>query len=217
MKKTLVSVLFLAIAGMTTAQESTFETAIKESIAVLDTTRTLENMPAAIARFERIAQAETQRWEASYYVAYARIRHSFMEKDGKKKDALLDQAQKEITQAHQLNGDKSELYALQAYLYQGRIQVSSSRGMTYSQKAREILEKALELNPENPRAHFLMGQNIYYTPKVFGGGAKNAVGNFVTAKKLYEQNAANQTINPKWGAPANKWMLDKCVEEIGEI
>ena len=217
MKNIILSAIFLAILGTTTAQESTFESSLKQTIVALDSTNKLESMAPIVDQLERISQMESQRWEAFYYLAYARIRYSFIEKDGQKKDALLDLAQKSITEALKLNGDKSELHALQGFLYQGRITVSASRGMTYSQKANSELAKALEINPNNPRALFLMGKNVYHTPKFFGGGAKNAVGNFVNARKLFEASKKQDELSPYWGAIPNKQMLDICVKELGEI
>lgn len=217
MKNTILSVIFLAMVGITSAQEVTFETALKESVAALDTTRKVENLASIVDRIDRISQSETGRWEAFYYLAYARIRYSFAEQDREKKDALLDLAQKSIKQAEKLNGNQSELLVLQAFLYQGRIQVSASRGMTYSQKARDVLSQALELNPENPRALYLMGQNVFHTPKFFGGGAKNAVGSFLSARKIFEASENQEGLAPSWGAKANQRMLDLCVKEIGDV
>ncbi len=195
------------------AQQPNFENAMKETLALLDSAKTPTDMQQVIGRFTRISQAENKRWEALYYLAYTQINFSFWEKDGDKKDAILDEAQKSIDKALELNGDKSELFALQAFLYQGRIQVSSMRGMTYSPKAAEVLEKAIKENPENPRAHFLMGQNIYYTPSMFGGGTKNALPKFQKAKELFEKESGKSGLEPKWGGKANKKILDKLINE----
>jgi len=87
------------------------------------------------------------------------------------------------------------------------------RGMSYSQKAAEILEKAVKENPENPRAQFLLGQNIYYTPKMFGGGSKNALPKFLLAKELFEKETEKSDITPRWGAKSNQRMIDACNKE----
>lgn len=213
MKKLIIIVIALTMLGNVMAQQPNFENAMKETLALLDSAKTPTDMQQVIGRFTRISQAENKRWEALYYLAYTQINFSFWEKDGDKKDAILDEAQKSIDKALELNGDKSELFALQAFLYQGRIQVSSMRGMTYSPKAAEVLEKAIKENPENPRAHFLMGQNIYYTPSMFGGGTKNALPKFQKAKELFEKESGKSGLEPKWGGKANKKILDKLINE----
>ncbi len=213
MKKLIIIVIALTMLGNVMAQQPNFENAMKETLALLDSAKTPTDMQQVIGRFTRISQAENKRWEALYYLAYTQINFSFWEKDGDKKDAILDEAQKSIDKALELNGDKSELFALQAFLYQGRIHVSSMRGMTYSPKAAEVLEKAIKENPENPRAHFLMGQNIYYTPSMFGGGTKNALPKFQKAKELFEKERGKSGLEPKWGGKANKKILDKLINE----
>lgn len=209
MKRTLLTVFLIASAIMINAQ-TPFEKAIKDGLTQLDSAKTVEQMQEVIGRFERIALTEATRWEPLYYAAFTQINMSFRETDGEKKDAILDLAEKNIEKALSINGDKSELYALQGFLYQGRIQVSAMRGMTYSQKAAEILEKAIEINPENPRPYFLLAQNIFHTPKMFGGGSKNALPKALEAKKYFEKENGKEGISPKWGAKSNLRVIDAC-------
>jgi len=209
MKRTILTVLSIAIALIMNAQ-TPFEKAMKESLTLFDSAKTMEDMQAVVSRFERIAMTETTRWEPLYYAAFTQINMSFREKDGEKKDAILDLAEKNIEKAFEVNGDKSELFALQGFLYQGRIQVSPIRGMTYSQKAAEILDKAIEVNPENPRALFLMAQNIYFTPKMFGGGPKNALPKFQEAKGKFDKENGKDGISPNWGSKSNLRMIETC-------
>jgi len=210
MKKLISTAIALTFLGTAMAQQPNFESALNETLEMLELAQSPDDMQQVMGRFNRIAQAEGNRWEAFYYSAYAQILFSFREKDGDKKDAMLDEAQKNIEKALELRGDKSELYTLQGFLYQGRIQVSPMiRSITYGPKAAEILEKAIKENPENPRAHFLMGQNIYHTPSFFGGGGKNALPKFQKAKELFEKENKKTGVSPKWGARFNQSLLDR--------
>ncbi|MGD9977767.1 MAG: hypothetical protein AB7S54_07515 [Bacteroidales bacterium] len=213
MKRTILTAATLMVLGNAMAQQPDFESAMQETFTLFDSAQTTTDLQAVAGQFERIATAESTRWEPLYYHAFTYINLSFREKDGDRKDAILDVAQKGIDRALELGGDKSELYALQGFLYQGRMQVSAIRGMTYSQKAAEVLEKAVKENPENPRAQFLLAQNIYYTPKMFGGGSKNALPKFQEAKGLFEKENGKTGIMPKWGAKSNQRMLDECLKE----
>lgn len=213
MKRTILTAVILMVLGNAMAQQPNFESAMKETLTMFDSAKTSTDMQMVANKFERIAAAESSKWEPLYYHAFLYINMSFRESDGDKKDVLLDIAQKSLDKALEVNGDKSELYALQGFLYQGRIQVSSMRGMTYSQKASGILEKAVAENPKNPRALFLLGQNIYFTPSMFGGGSKNALPKFQAAKELFDSENGKTGIYPKWGAKSNQRMLDTCVKE----
>lgn len=213
MKTIIVTTIFLMVLGIGMAQQPNFEDAMKETITMYDSAKTITDLQAAASRFERIATTESSRWEPLYYHAFAYINLSFSEKDGDKKDALMDIAQKSIDKALENKGDKSELYTLQGFLYQGRIQANAMRSMTYSQKASDILEKAIKENPENPRALLLIGQNIYYTPAMFGGGSKKALPKFQEAKVLFDREMGKTGIYLKWGAKSNQQMLDNCLKE----
>lgn len=199
--------------GLVINAQTPFEKAIKESLLLLDSAKTTEDLQAVAGRFERISMTETTRWEPVYHLAYVQINISFREKDNEKKDAILDLAEKNIEKAFNLNGDKSELFALQGFVYQARIQGSMTRAMTYSPKAAEILEKAVQENPENPRALFLLAQNIYYTPAMFGGGAKNALPKYIAAKEKFEKESKSNVLGPVWGEKINLRMIDTCSKE----
>ena len=85
------------------------------------------------------------------------------------------------SQARQLKGDESELLTLQACIYQARLGISPMlRAQKYSAMVAQTVAQAKELNPANPRAYLVAANNVYYTPKIFGGGAE-------AARPLYEQ------------------------------
>jgi hypothetical protein len=213
MKKLMTITLALLVAGIVNAQQMSYEEAIKESLEQFSQAKAIEDIHQVASKLQRIASVESKRWEAHYFHAYVLINSSFWEKDGKNKDLILDQAQVSIDKGLELKGDKSELNALQGFLYQGRIQVSASRGMTYSSKASSSLEQAIAENPKNPRAYFLLGQNIYNTPSMFGGGKKNALPMFQKAKDFFELEKNKQGFEINWGAIPNERLLEKCISE----
>jgi len=212
--KKLVFITLITLFGATSfCQTSSLEEAINGSLSLLDSAKTINEVQTAANMLQRITLAEPGRWEAFYHLAYVQITMSFWEKDGETEDKILDQAEANINKALELNGDKSELHTLQAFLYQGRIQVNGSRGMVYSMRAKEMLDQAISENGENPRAFFLMAQNIYYTPTAFGGGAENALPFYMAAKEKFEKEQDRSGITPKWGAKSNAKAIEQCNNE----
>jgi cytochrome c-type biogenesis protein CcmH/NrfG len=210
MKKSISLTMMAFMAVSVFSQSAGPEQAIGESLQLLDEAKTVEDMQSVANRFERIALTDSERWEPLYYYAFSQINLSFMEQSGEVKDKLLDKAEISINKALELKGDRSELHALQALLYQGRIMVDFSRGMELSQKANEVLGKALYENPENPRAMYLLGMNIRHTPEGFGGGCANALPKFMAAKALFEKESMKQGIMPRWGAQSNSEAIAGC-------
>jgi len=212
--KKLVLITLITLIGVTAyCQTSSLEKAINESLSQLDSAKSVNEVQTAVNQLQRIAMAEPDRWEPLYHLAYAQIILSFREDEGETIDKILDQAEATISKALEIGGDGSELHALQGFLYQGRIQVNPMRGMTYSMRAREILQQAINENGDNPRALFLMAKNIYYTPAAYGGGSENALPVFLSAKEKFEKEQGKSGIGPKWGATSNAAAIEQCNSE----
>lgn len=206
-----ICIALTLLTGSVYSQNATFEKALADAIVRIDSAKTTAQLQETSQLLHRIALAEN-RWEPYYHHAFSLILLSYRGDDGDARDLILDKAQQSIDKANELNGDKSELLAIQAWLYQARISISPMRGMTYSRKAAATLSEAITVNPDNPRAHYLLGMNIYHTPKMFGGGKHNALGEFVKAQKLFDALRKPNPIMPHWGARSNKKMLQRCKE-----
>lgn len=158
--------------------------------------------------FERIAGIETNEWHPLYYAAFCYINMSFISKDLAKKDVFLDKAQEMIDRAIEIYPEESELFVLQGLIYQGRIQINpKERGKIYALKANDALNKALEFNPDNPRAYYLLGLNVLHSPKSLGGGAESACNYFRKAGEKFEKYIAPHVLSPTWGDEDNSKAL----------
>ncbi|KUG08331.1 hypothetical protein [Solirubrum puertoriconensis] len=153
------------------------------------------------AKLERAAAVAPADWLPRYYQAYAMMLTTFVSKEeGDVKDKYLDQAEAALAKARKLRGDESELLVLQAYIYQARLGISPMmRSMKYSQMVTETLAQAKKLNPANPRAYLVGANNVYYTPKMFGGGAEAARPLFEEAKTRYAAFKPASEMAPNWG------------------
>jgi tetratricopeptide (TPR) repeat protein len=160
--------------------------------------------------FERIASVETNEWHPLYYAAFCYINMSFISKDIAKKDVLLDKAQELIDRSLEIYPEESELFVLQGLIYQGRIQIHpKDRGKIFALKANESLKRAKELNPDNPRAYYLLGLNALHAPKSVGGGADAACSYFNKAADKFEKYIAPHVLSPTWGAEDNDRVLNQ--------
>jgi hypothetical protein len=153
------------------------------------------------SKFERASTVAPTDWLPAYYQAYALMLTSFQSKEDEEvKDKYLDQAEAALARAGKQGGDASEQLVLQAYIHQARLGISPmTRAMKYPRLVTEALEAAKKHNPNNPRIYLVEANNVYYTPKMFGGGAE-------AAKPLYEQAQAKfaafkpaNSLAPNWG------------------
>ena len=193
------------------AQSDNYISAMKETLGKLQTDKTGEAMQSTSAQFERIAQAEKIKWEPYYYASYVNVIRSFSESDGIKKDQLIDQAQILLDNAFKLKSDSSEMMVLQGFLYVAKLSVDAqSRGAEYSRKAHSCFQKAMIINPNNPRAYYLEGMTILNTPDFWGGGKIPAKPILTIAVSKFETFQPAGPFYPSWGKQQCASELAKC-------
>ncbi len=208
--KTIITILFVAIAS--TAFSSQYEETMKTNIDKLYTLSSSVELQALANQFERIGNAESDKWLPDYYAAYCFIRSTFFdEMDADAKHEQLDKAQEIVDKLLKSNDSESEVHALQALLFQLRI-TDMTKGAKYSRKAAEAIAVAENLNPKNPRVYYLRGSNTFHTPKFFGGGAEKAKTDLEKAAQMFETQKPSNPLMPTWGAYHNQQLLSQCAE-----
>lgn len=212
MKNLIILLFALTISFSAFAQSEKYTKAMSNQLENLKTARSIEDLQASANGFARIAKVESSEWLPNYYQAYSYMKMATvaMEKDPSKIDAILDQAQASLDAAKELTGGESEVFALQGYIYQGRIWPNpQQRGAEYTQKCYEALGAAMQMNPANPRPYFIKGQNTFYMPEFWGGGVKNAMPLLSEAKEKFTTFKPESSLHPNWGAERNAYLLEQ--------
>lgn len=203
-----LTILAICITFSAQAQGDRYTAAMQKGLSLLSDAESIEDMTAVVNHFERVAQAESQEWLPGYYAAYTLSMQSFQTEGGEEKDELLDKAQDWIDNIQELAPEESEILVMQAMIYQARIQVDfMARGAEMSMLQASALAEAEEMNPENPRIFLLRGQNTYYTPEFFGGGAEAARPILETAKEKFEAYESDNELAPAWGSGSLEYLL----------
>jgi len=205
---TIIACLFFSLMTVHNARADA-EAALLGALDQLHTAASTEAARTAVNQLERIAMAEPGLWQAHYHHAYGVVMLSFRESDTRLVGQLLDRAEASVEHAYKAKGDASELLTLQAFIFQARINADPSQSMQYSLQANKLLSKALEKCADNPRALFLMGQNLFYTPEAFGGGKERALPLFEKSMAAFENIQPQSAIDPTWGQQAVQNMLDQ--------
>lgn len=204
----------------TTGYAQDMNTVLKNTFINFDTTRydDVEAKTAISNRMGLIAKKWKDEWATHYYNAYAKAQLSYIYKEMEKKDALVDEAEVELQEAIALLGEENdETYVMKAMLAQARMSVDGkNRWQKYGKIFGENLDKAKELNENNPRIYHLKGSSVFFTPKMFGGGAKNAKPYFDKAATLFAQENDSDMKDPFWGKRANEWFLMQVEERLSK-
>jgi len=184
---------------------------MKKNIQTVYTAQTTADLQPAVNAFERIAAAEKTKWEPYYYASFGYIMIANREADGAKKDAALDQAQAALKKAQDIVPAESEVVALQGFIHMIRVTVDpATRGQQYSTLAYQSLNKAVAINPENPRALALLAQMQYGTAQFFGSPTTDACATAAKAVEKFAVTTEPKPLAPQWGKGMAEGLKGKC-------
>ena len=165
----------------------------------------------ATALFERIGQAEAEKWVPLYHAASVMIFSSFNEADVNTKNNMLEKAKTIIAQAHTRSENNSEITTLEGMLYTAYVAMDpETYGMTLSPKIMALHNKAIELNPDNPRALANLIEYEMGSARFFG----NDLAPFCDRMKEIIPKFENQVLDfpfaPSYGIERAKEVANSC-------
>ena len=97
---------------------------------------------------------------------------------------------KQAEKAIALNGNNADYYRVLGTLCGQVIPANPILGaLSFGKRAKEALDKAVEMDPKSAKAFVAHGVGYYYLPANFGGGPENAIKDFRQAIALDAKNA----------------------------
>lgn len=161
--------------------------------------------------FERIAEAEPNEWLPNYYIAQINSLKSWNEKDEAVLKAQLDKAQEYIDKAMIKSEYNSELIIMQAQVYTNWVAYDGmTYGMKYAAKIAELYAKALELEPDNPRAAFCQADWAMGSAKYFGQDTAPYCKEIEASIELFDTFKPETEFHPNWGKVRAKQVSESC-------
>lgn len=149
-------------------------------------------------------------WLPYYYSALATILQGF-DDSSVNKDDLAGKADALIAKAEAIEPKNAEIFLLKSMAGTLHMLVDpTSRWQTYSAIIAANRGTAKQIDPNNPRVYYLEGQNLFGTPKSFGGGKENAKPIFEKAVALFKTYKTAGDLYPNWGQKSAEQMLAQC-------
>lgn len=208
---TLLFVLSICSVAYSQTNDEKYQQVMRKNIALIYAADSIPSYQRAVNAFQRIAAAEPERWEPHYYAAFGFIMMGNLANDGAQKDNFLDQAVGEIAKAREAVQEESEIDALEGFAYMIRVTVDpASRGAQLAPLAMKYYQKALSLNPDNPRAMALLAQMQYGTAQFFGSPVAEACGTARAAVQKFEAVKDTNSLAPTWGKAMADSMVSNC-------
>ncbi|MEL6942222.1 MAG: hypothetical protein AAFO82_06100 [Bacteroidota bacterium] len=211
MRKITLFVFALFITSITIAQNANYTAAMEKAIDQLENMKSLDEVANIANSFERIAKVASNEWLPQYYLTYANVMLAWkglQEGDTNVCDRHVEAANKALKAAKEIAGENSELYVMEAYVYQARIMRNPMvNGARFSGSVDEALAIAKKLDPNNPRAYYLQGQQWLNMPSFMGGGKEKAMPQFTTAEEKFKTFEPASSIHPNWGKKNNDQVI----------
>lgn len=209
MKKIILLALALVSVTILNAQ-SKYETGMTKAIEKYQTAKTAEETLAASAMFERIADAEKDKWLPYYYAALTNNQSTWIDTKADK-DKAAEKSLMLLEKAELLDSNNAELFCLRNLIASSQMMVDPmTRWQKYGMQASTALANAKKADPNNPRIYFLEAQSIFNTPEAFGGGKKNAKPLFEKSVELFGKFVSPSPLHPTWGKEDAENMLKQC-------
>jgi len=207
--KQLLIVVGMFIAGNIAAQ-SRYEGAMTRGLTQLKDAKTADDMSAASAFFERVGDAEKDKWLPYYYAAYSNYLTGWMNPKADK-DKVAEKSKDLITKAEAIEPNNSELFCLRQMVAIQQLTVDPmARYQSYGAEASKAVEQAKKADPNNPRAWFVEAQYVKNVPEAFGGGKAAAKKLVEKALELYKTTQPASPFHPSWGKEEAEKLLAAC-------
>jgi hypothetical protein len=201
----------LFMATITARAQGDYKQVLAQTFTAFDTTWSHQQAKAALSnRLALIAKKYPDAWAPQYYTAYSKVQLAYNDKiDAAKRDAYLDEAEGYRDEAVRLLGkNNDETYVLSALIANGRLSVDGrARWQKYGKVFDDNLDNAKNINADNPRIYVLRGISKFFTPKMFGGGAKAAMPYFEKAQGLLAKESKDDIEKPYWGTQTNEYFI----------
>lgn len=199
--------LFTFTMGLSAQSNPVYEKAMEKAMAKVDSASSVKDLLSARNQLERISLMYADEWQPPYYMAYVDILSVYM---GQKSEKALENAK---TNLDKLNSyakvDKSELNTLLGYYYMALIMLNpATNGQKYFNNVNSSFSKALEQNPNNPRAIYLSAFFEQNLPEGLRSG-KDFCAEMNKAKELYAKGQKSIE-KPYWGEYFLNMISGKC-------
>ncbi len=210
MKNSILLLVLFFVSLTISAQDGAYQQAMGKAMGEFGQAKTPEGFKSASNSFARIAENNQGQCLPDYYAALSMITQTFYMKDAAERDALVDKAIKHIEAAEELSPNNDELEVLRGFALTAKMVVDpSTRGQKYSPMIAMHYGKAMQMDPENPRAAAMMARNELGTAQFFGSETTKACDLAQKSIALFENEKA-EGFSPSWGKDTAMEVVAAC-------
>lgn len=209
-------IIILGLSVICTAafgQNEKYTQRLNTYVSELDTAQSVATLSSLAYRFSRLSEIETQDWMPLYYAAYCNMRIGQKTKDASEIEGYFNEGLTFLEKAEELCDANSETGALKARIQLYLMGVDHmAYGPTFIGSAKKALEKAIEDDPNNPRAYLVMAYYYKHLPAFVGGSKKKSCEFFHKASAVASATPTDKgqpEYYPHWGYSSINYYIEK--------
>ena len=190
-----------------------YQKAMENALTQMREAEGMEDLQNVANQFSRIASAETDEWLPLYYAGLTHVYMSFQNGlEADQRDEILEQALELADKADGLSHENAEIMVLQGYITMAKLSVNPAiRGMLLTGKVNSQFGKAMEMDPQNPRAMVMLARMKYGTAQFFNSSTEESCALAEQSLDLFNAEAQNERgIMPSWGKRTAESMMKNC-------
>lgn len=190
--------------------DSLYLKAMEKVLIKLDSAKSTSDMMLVRNQFERISTMYTKEWLPVYYIAYVDIQMVYSNPKGSMNETILKSTKANIDKLNSFaEADKSEVCTLWGYYYMALTMTDpATNGQKYFNDVFANFEKAISLNPENPRPIYLLAFYESHLPE-FIRSERVFCDEINKARELYAKEKKSIE-KPYWGKSFLEMIAAKC-------
>ncbi len=199
----LISILTLLLVQFLTAQ--TFEQDIQKSIDLWQN----KQLDEALTSLENLNSTSKDAWLKDYYIGLIHVNEAYQKAQNKKEMIVhLEAADKAILKIYTPETQQVEILILVGMLQTAYIVYNPMQNaMNLSGEINELYQKALTLEPNNPRAILQKAQFDMGTAKYFNRSTQPMCNDIKKSIQLFDTFEVASSIHPNWGKDQAETLL----------
>ncbi len=186
---------------------------MKTTLDQMHKAQTLQEHVAVANTFSVIAQTEPDEWLPRYYHAHLHIMMIYVDNEATDdvKEKYLATARESVLSLLDTHPEEAEVQALDGWYWISRIGLKPMvYGMLYIGNYNSAIERALKLEPENPRARFLDLSNKIGKAEWFGSDISEYCAEVDFLMDHWDDYEIKSELHPTWGKQGLQSQADKC-------
>lgn len=201
MKTMIITIAIILSALLGLSQNSDYIGSMCKTLPAYKDCSTTDDFKVLGNTFKEISGKFPNQWLAFYYHAHCYVVMSLLQPQGTpEKENFLSDAEASVKKVIELAPQESDAWTLLGMFYTARVLVNPNEyGRSHITLSNQAIEKALAIEPNNPRAKLLRLQNKIGEARYFGLDIKEYCPEANNLLNEWDTYTAKSPMHPSWG------------------